>query len=197
MSSLSPASVLYDDQGNPVSVIRDGAIYRLAVSQVSGVATSLISVSDFLKNGSNDSLKIDGSVTPVVFSFVADSTNDISISELRIVLSTGALVFDGTKFSSGVGLTNGLLISGVVNNGNSITFGTIKVNEDLVINTNLGQVLQAGVTDNLTASFVFGGSIFLKHGTGDVISITVRDNMTVAGLDIDYLKAKLFGNKVI
>jgi hypothetical protein len=140
---------------------------------------------------------VDGSVTPVVFTYPADATYDINLVSLTFAFSTGNFDWNGTGFGDGTGLTNGLLVEIIVNNGTNITLGTIQLNEDFMRLSSFNSITQAGVTDHLDAVFSFIGNMRLKAGTGDLIRVTVRDNLALAGRDVKYLTATFKGETVL
>lgn len=145
----------------------------------------------FILNGSNDSLLVDGSSTPVVFSYDADSTHDISVQELKFVVAANGITFGTDKFGVITKLTNGLLIE-LTANGNTGTVANLTTNECFAhLSSPGGFIWVVSSKDMLAVSYVIGGSLRLKAGTADKVSVTVRDNLTAAAT---YLKCCVKGN---
>jgi len=189
---------IYDATNGPASVITDGSIKRLAVS-ASAVST-LTSRVDFLRSSwpaGPYTMVVNGSVTPVVFTYPADATYDINLVSLTFAFSTGNFDWNGAGFGDGASLANGVLIEIRVNNGTDITLGNAQLNEDFMRLSSFNAVTQAGTTDHLNAVFAFTGNMRLKAGTGDFIKVTVRDNLTLAARDVKYLTATFKGETVI
>jgi hypothetical protein len=188
---------LWDATNGPASVITDGSIKRLAVS--SAIASTLTSTADFLRRSwpaGAYTLVVDGSVTPVVFHYPANATSDINLVSLNFAFSTGNFDWNGAGFGDGAGLTNGVLVEIVVNNGTTIVLGNVQLNEDFMRLSALNSITQAGVTDHLSAVFLFTGNMRLKAGTADRIRVTIRDNLTLAARDVKYLTATFKGELV-
>jgi hypothetical protein len=85
--------ILFDDAGNPVAVVQDGSIYRLAVDvkgtvSVGAPADYVAQVIEFLKDGSSEDMVVDGDPTPVDFVLNADPTQDIVLTEVRLVMTS-------------------------------------------------------------------------------------------------------------
>lgn len=200
--------VVYDKDGNPVGFLLDGLIYRLQVEASikpgssinigqSSTDPTLLSVQKVL-NGGSSNMRVNGSVTPVVFTVTADPTDDIALSELRFVLSSTSIVFDGISFGQIATLANGILVEITVNNGQFAQLANIKLNEHLLEFATTAGINVAtefsGTNDVLVASYALGGSMKLKAGTGDKINITIRDNITA--VQFKYLEASVYGQRV-
>jgi hypothetical protein len=232
--NLNPASILYDENGNPVGVILDGSIYRLQTeakahvhdgsgnaitSKVDGsyrrlsveakfppgqsviignaITPNLSNVvRTYVTNGSSNTMKVDGSVTPVVFTFDASETYDIELYEIRFLFGAQDILFDGDKFASKAALTNGLLVEVIHANGISSEIANIKINEDLLFfPTPANYILNnTGPKDILVMGISLGGAPILKAGTDDKVKITVRDDLDET--EIATLKAQVYGIKV-
>lgn len=162
-----------------------------AVVQISPAPQlDVIYVPEYLKNGSNISMTVNGSGTPVQYSW-APATNETwyLVGLTLFLIETGTM--DATDFGSGSALTNGLLIE-IRSKGTTYTFCNIQNNMDLgVLFGGSGQGssggLFAGTSGFYDTNDIFQGqSLFevpikLQNSTGDFIRITVRDNL--AGRD--------------
>jgi len=146
--------------------------------------------------GSDFDMIKDGSAVPVVFSVSADPTDDIILSELRIVAVANDFLFDGATFGKGSGaLANGLLVEGTVNDGQDIEPFNMLINEDLlkfftkVLNTEF-----SGINNIITASSNLSGAR-LVAGSGDKLKTTVRDNIADGSRDFKFLEMVMLGFK--
>jgi hypothetical protein len=221
---------IVDASGHAVGLVLDGAVYRLqADSKVAKGATALghlegLDVSsgvvrlkstlysqdgdpiafgsvapnpesiknDFVKNGGATSLLVDGSTTPVVFTYDADSTKDISVLEVKLVLASNSVTFGTDYFGATSGpLPNGLLIE-VTSNGNTGTVALLKQNEDFVHFASPGGFeWVVSSKDMMSALWLVGGGLKLYAGTADNIKVTVQDDIDTAGV---YFKCFVKGN---
>jgi len=182
----------------PVALASDQSTVPVAI--ISSAVTPVNLVADYLKNGSAYNMKVNGSVTPVVFTYAADATKDIRIVELRFIFGTLSFDWSGAGFGKAAAatLTNGILIQLTVNNGTVTTLNTIKINEDFLRMFGEAPVIsQAGANDIMVSSYRFSETTLLKAGTADKIQVTVRDNLTGGSLGVNYLTATFFGHKVI
>jgi hypothetical protein len=159
-------------------------------------------VTDYLKtSGGAYNMKVNGSVTPVVYNFVADAIKDIEVYELRFVFSAASFNWSGIGFGKNAtaGLTNGILVEMTVNNGVAIALNNIKINEDFL--RTFGEVPvvdSAGSTVVMVSSYRFApGSLQLKAGSADKVKVTIRDDLTGGGLGVNYLAATFFGDKAL
>jgi hypothetical protein len=194
-----------------ISAVDDAGTKRLAVDAVGTVQVSATPVEDpaliFAKQlddgGGTPSVDmlVDGSGTAVDFKCNPDSTDDIRITELRLVFVAGSIDFAGDTFGSGGGaLSNGLLITIQVNDSGSPTdLENILINEDMLrfastagINVMLGQ---GGNNDVLVASFQFGSRMVIKQGSSDFVQVKVRDDLTQGNRILRYLTATLYGTR--
>jgi len=136
----------------------------------------------FVLNGASESLLVNGSSTPVVFTYPAHETEDVSLQELKFVLSANGITF-GTNYFGGVSgpLTNGLLVE-IVAGGHTGTVYTLKQNESFVNFASPGGFeWVVSSKDLLAATYSIGGGFKLKAGTADCVKVTVRDNLSSAG----------------
>jgi hypothetical protein len=147
---------------------------------------------DFVKASGSDSLLVNGSVTPVIFTYAADAIKDISLQELKFVLSANGVAFGTNYFGSIAGpLTNGLLVE-VVAGGNTGTVYNLLQNESFVNFASPGGFEWVVSSKDLMAStWLVGGGLKLVHGTSDVVRVTVRDDLHAAGI---YFKCFVKGN---
>ena len=173
----------------PVTLASD----QPAIPTTSGTAIGTGSVAAFLENGGSSDLVVDGSGTPVKFSFGADATDDIQLTSLRFVVSVGgSFDFDGNSFAEGAALANGISIDLVANGGNfdqNIT--TITINEDFARLLDFQPF--SDIDAVITASLPFGGNVILEAGSSDEISVTINDNIALGARGVDYFTATLYG----
>lgn len=153
-------------------------------------------VTGFLEDsGDSDDMAVDGSSTPVVFSYDADATDDIEVYEVRFLASVTALKFGGFFFSLDP-LSNGLLFEMVHDNGTTTEIGNVKETEEFFFLSGLSGHSEGADwnRDVLVVQLGFGGKPILKAGTSDKFRITVRDDLDSTA--IFYLKARFTGMKV-
>jgi hypothetical protein len=146
----------------------------------------------FVKNGGNDSLLANGSVTPVVYTYEANVSSDISIQELKFVLVANSVAFGTNAFGAVAGpLANGLLVE-IVASGNTGTIYNLLQNESFVNFASPGGFeWVVSSKDMMSSTYLIGGGLKLIHNTTDRIRVTVRDNLTAAGV---YFKCFVKGN---
>lgn len=221
---------IVDSSGNVVGVVLDGSVYRLQadakvakgetdLAHLEGldVSTGVVRLkstlysqdgdaiafgsvapnpenikNDFVLNGTSDNLLVDGDPTPVVFTYAADPTKDISILEVKFVIVANSLTFGANNFgSSGGPLTNGVLVE-VTSNGNTGTVFNLRQNEDFVHFASPGGFdWIVSSKDMIYSLWLVGGGLKLYAGTGDNIKVTVRDDIDSVGL---YFKCFVKGN---
>jgi hypothetical protein len=212
---LHTVTELIDENRNKVGIIYDsgndvsGATYRLQVESDIKPGASInvgaplpsnptLLYTIFLKDSiGSENLLVNGSSTPVEFSVDADSTQDITLNELRFVFSTDDMTFDGESFGPNIALTNGIKIDITVNNGDYAELINIKINEDFlrfVSSAGINILLNnTGPKDICIASFNLGGNMKLVAGSGDFVKVTIRDDLT--SVKLHYLTATLYGVK--
>lgn len=205
----STASVLYDVSGQPIATTNDSGSIRIKVEaspkpgsafspnalipqNISNFRRELAKVSGTLSS----SLKVNGSVTPVTYSFLADSLMNTRLSEIRIVLCASTIRFDGSTFAAGSTLASGVLVDALTSYGTS-TLAIITSNEDFInFSSRDGyKIEQGGTKDVLISSMDLASAIILRSGTSDAIRIRIQDDLTAAGLQISYFQATIFGSK--
>lgn len=191
--------VLYDKDGNAVSVVLDGTTYRLAVdanvTQETGdvvvvvppggnVAVDKI-IRSFLLDGANENMVVDGSSTPVVFTFDADPSDDIKIYEVRFVVSTDDISWNDDFFFEKEELSTGCVFE-VRSGGTTTTLATLTKSEDFLNFPSVGGgivlIQPAGVHDVLVVSWPLP-SIQLDSGSSDFVKMTINDT-----IDDDHVK---------
>ncbi len=155
-------------------------------------ATSASIKNDFVKNGSNPSLLVNGSVTPVVFEYLADATYDISLQEIKFTMASNSITFGSNYFGATSGpLTNGLLVE-VVTGGSAVTICNLTQNECFVnFSSPGGFEWVVSSKDMLTSDYVIGGGLKLIKNSSDMVRVTVRDNISSAGV---YFRCFIKGN---
>jgi len=163
----------------------------VALGAVASTATAIRN--DFVREpGTSPSLLVDGSVTPIVFTYDADLTYDISLQEIKFVLASNSITFGTSYFGATSGpLTNGLLVE-VTAGGVTGTVAVLKQNEDFVNFASPGGFEWVVSSKDLMAStWLVGGGLKLEGGSADKVSITVRDDIDSAGV---YFRAFVRGN---
>lgn len=147
---------------------------------------------EFVENGGSSSLLVDGSGTPLVFTYDADPSYDISIQEITFTLASNSITFGSNAFGAAAGpLTNGLLVQVDTEYGTT-TLETLRQNEDFVNFASPGGFQWiVSSKDLLSSSYSIGGGLVLRGGTTDKVKVTVRDDIDAAGV---YLKCFVKGN---
>lgn len=170
--------------------IKPGASINTVVGNVAATGA----VSELLLNGSSEDMVVDGSSTPVIFSYNAEATYDVQLTSLRLVFSAAFFDFIGASFGKGGGaLSNGIEVKITANNGDFVsTMAVLKVNEDFLRLLEFS-ISQSGSTDVMAASVVFGGRILLKSGSSDKVEVTINDNLTAGSRGIYYFTANAYG----
>lgn len=169
-------ATLYTPDGDPVSF----------------PSTSSSIKNDFVRSGGSESLLVNGSVTPVVFTYEADPIYDISLQEMRLTMAANGIPFGSNYFgTSNTPLVNGLLIQ-VVTHGITVTLYNLLQNESFVnFASSGGFEWVVSSKDLMSSDFLIGGGLKLEGGTADKVMVTVRDNLTAAG---NYFKCFVKGN---
>jgi hypothetical protein len=145
-------------------------------------------VLDFLRDsGGSENLIVNGSPTPIEFSFDADPTDDLYLLDLKMVFICGAIQFGQDKFSNRNPLTEGIKIE-LRTNSITAQLALIKTNEDFMFfcgGTRDCSLIVASV-DILTTGLGLSGAVKLVGGSGDFVKVTVQDNLTVK--NVGYLQ---------
>jgi hypothetical protein len=147
---------------------------------------------DFVKNGTSTSLLVDGSTTPVVFEYLSDPTNDISLQEIKFTIASNSITF-GTDYFGGTSgpLSNGLLLEAVVASGTIVLYNFLQ-NESFVNFASPGGFLWVvSSKDMMTSAYQIGGGLVLRAGSADKVRVTVRDDLSSAGV---YFRCYVKGN---
>lgn len=154
----------------------------------------------FLENTGSADLLVDGSGTPVSFRIDAPSNGqtNITIRELRFIMTAQQLKFNGSAFASQPELTNGIEFNIKVNNGTTASFATLKKNEDFLrVAGPPGQNLwleYGGPNDVMTAVHVFDAKMQLVTGSTDFVEVKIRDDLSQpTSCKIKYFTATLYG----
>lgn len=147
---------------------------------------------EFVLNGTNDSLLVDGDPTPVEFTYDADATYDISLQEIGFVMSARRITFGTGDFGRTNGpLTNGVLVQ-ITSDGNTGTVAVLTRNESFVHFASpggFGWIVSS--LDMMYSNYLIGGGLKLKAGTSDNVKVTVRDDIGFCAL---YFKCEVKGN---
>jgi hypothetical protein len=160
---------------------------------LSSVASNPSSIKNqYVLSGSSSSLLVNGSVTPVVFTYNADAYQDVSLQELKFILVSNSITFGSNYFGSTSGpLTNGVLIE-IVSNGNTGTICNLSQNECFVALASPGGFdWVVSNKDMIYSTYIIGGALKLSAGSSDKVRITVRDNISSSGL---YFRCFVKGN---
>lgn len=152
-------------------------------------------VLDFLeKSGGGESLRVDGSTTPVDFELGPTVADEVwSIRELLLTFTADDFSFDGLSFGPNSAMTNGISVK-IVKNAVATEVFLIKQNEDFLrVPGRTPLVNNTGPKDVLGAAIAFQGLV-LNQATSDVVRVTVNDDLT--SVKLKYLTATLFAVKV-
>jgi hypothetical protein len=187
---LSPAAILYDSSGNAISSSLDGSTRRLAVAASLKPGTSIDiggpSPSDLTTlvrarledSGSSTDLRVDGSSTPVAFTYNAHATKETFLYELRFVMAASTIKIDGNSFGPIPTLSNGLKFE-VRSSDTTTELMLATVTEEFLALSNPNIFLdRTGATDVLAFSYTFGGAAILHDGSGDFVKVTIQDDLT-------------------
>ena len=207
----SRAVILYDSVGaNPIGFVLDDTVYRLetaakvAVDNDGGlhhlkslddgtiaVINSSYPVSDptrivggFVEDGGSSDLNVDGSSTPVVFSFNADPDKDITLLSIDFVMVASSMKFGGDGFGPlNSALTNGIGVDLKIN-GVEASFTIMKTTEDFLHFASPGG-FQYIVSSNdiISSAYIIGGAMRLHAGAVDYLRITINDDLSSSLFD--------------
>ena len=148
-------------------------------------------------NGTNQDMRVNGSVTNVDFYVKADSTKDLYITLLSFVVSDASLALN--EFGHITALTNGCVLLYEDSSGTVTIHDAIKTNFDLLRlcagSPAFGATTNAFIASNvagaseaifpildLKAVFGFPWGVSLRNGSDQRITLRVKDNISV-GLD--------------
>lgn len=138
-----------------------------------------------MKNGSNDDMNVDGSITPVLFKY------DITGSEWYLDRITFFLYDPGIMSNTVLGsllsgLTNGIEY-GYSKDGSENIIDAIKTNTEMLMNfttdIHSGQTVTGFLNeeDYFIGSIVFNQRIILRSDTPDYIFFRINDDLTSIG----------------
>lgn len=147
---------------------------------------------EFAENAGSSSLLVDGSGTPVVFSYDADATYDISIQEIHFTIVDNALTFGSGYFGGIAGpLTNGMLVQADLASGTTDIYNIVD-NESFVNFASPGGFQWVPSNrDLMSCGYTVGGGLILRGGSSDKIKVTVRDDIDAAA---NYMRCFIKGN---
>jgi len=167
-------------------------LYSQAGDPIAFPSTSASVKNEFAKNGGSPSLLVNGSTTPVAFTYDADLDHDIALQEIRFTLASNSITFGNDYFGATSGpLPNGLLVQATTVEG-TVTVETIYQNEDFVNFSSPGGFnWVVSSKDLMTSAYLIGGGLVLRANTSDKITVTVRDNISSAGI---YFRCFIKGN---
>jgi hypothetical protein len=150
---------------------------------------------DYVRNGGSASLLVDGSVTPQVFTYLADATYDISLQEIRFTMAANGITFGTGYFGATAGpLPNGVLVE-VITDGNTVELFNIQRDEHFInFASPGGWEWIVSNKDVMTSAYLIGGGVKLHAGTGDQVKITVRDDIDSSAL---YFECFVKGNLLL
>lgn len=179
--------VLYDSAGNAISSRLDiDGNYRLYTTlqketvsvSFGGVPSSAADiVIERLMDGGSADMLVDGSVTAVDFTY-SPSSGKVGLDELRFFLAADNVNFDGASFGPISALTNGVLLS-VVINSTTTDIATLSQNEDfgLVGSPRTIFYQNSGPNDSLALGVNLSGLV-LDSATSDQVRVRIRDDLT-------------------
>lgn len=169
------------DNAKWIELDADGRIRVASVSEASDPTKRVFAALE--DSGGDQNMYVDGSGTPVEYSFDADSTDDIYVTKIRVVINAADIQF---KDGSGSGtfhkidaITNGLKLE-VRSNSTTVELANFKRDEDFLAFGGNDIIDQTDTSDLLTATYESSG-VVLKAGTGDFVKVTVRDDLENAG----------------
>jgi len=174
------------------ALLAPGSIVNIGTSIPADPANLTI---EFLEDsGGSEDMLVDGSVTPVEFSYSPAAGIVIAVESVLVVFTSDDFEFDGASFGPNAALTNGFDFKLTID-ASTTTLFTIKQNEDFLrVPGRIPVINNTGPKDLLSAAFVFGGLIKLDGTEGDEISVVVNDDMT--SVKFKYLTATVYGAEV-
>ena len=137
---------------------------------------------DYLLNAGSNVMRVDGSVTPVVFSSGPGASENWYVTQIIMILQDGGNL-DATDYGAiAGGLTNGVLFE-QTRNGTPHQMANIKLNLELAMLFSEA-TLEGRAQGFLNDANIFIGvfsvepEISLLGATSDVIRVTIRDDLT-------------------
>jgi len=147
---------------------------------------------DFVLNAGSSDLRVDGSITPVIFEYLADATHDLALQEIRFTIAANSITFGTDYFGSKSGpLTNGMLVEVVVESGTVVLYNLIQNESFVNFSSPGGFEWVVSSKDMMTSCSVIGGGLVLRSGSADKVRVTVRDDLSSAAV---YFKCYVKGN---
>lgn len=138
-------------------------------------------------------MRVDGSSTPVAFSYSPDPGTTLAVQQILVVFTADDFSFDGLSFGPNPKLVNGIKFETDINSTLTEIFN-IQQNEDFLrVPGRIPLVNNTGPKDVLGAAFSFGGLVKLNQSTGDQLIVTIRDNLT--SVKLKYLTCTVYGVK--
>ena len=145
--------------------------------------------SEYLQNGSNSSMDVNGSTTPVIFSISSSATATIVIERFVIYMEDGATIYKALMNIENIPDGEGFNISKTINNNQTQILKYINNSRELHLKTGVlftanddfMRVNNRTSMDHATFYFDPHSPIILKKGSNDVISSEINTNLN--GLD--------------
>lgn len=204
MTNFSPASILYDQDGNPVQVIDQALLVTHNPFPPLSTGVKVLPFRDLLKDGGGSSaMNVDGDATPVEFSITAPATNDRYITSVSfLILDAGASI---NEFANIGILGNGCRLFYNYGSGDTDLDSALKTNFDFVrlcqgapafgngnaaFRVNNASDREEAYIPTLDFTKIappFG--MLLRAGTTDKLSLEVRDDLSGA----DTFTATVYG----
>ncbi len=151
---------------------------------------------ELLLDGSTIDMKVDGSVTPVEYSFTVATDKRIRISRAVLSLEDGNSSFNSADFGQiGGGLTNGVEVSITPDSGSPIVLTNWKNNRDIRNSMPVfrPQSAQMGMSGEYTGVWeianILSADTGLRLNDGDKFSITIQDDLT----PLDFMSFMILG----
>lgn len=194
----SPIATLADAQGNLITSTPDGSLRRLNVDIRGSSVPGANIINRYLVNGASSNMIVNGSSTPVAFSYAPLSTQTAVITSIDLLIVAGSITFNGVRFLAANMMTNGLAYFSNTGGVQNI-FSNFRINEDFpALNTvctywaAVGGGLLGGGT-NAVMNCSLNLSARLSGSTGDAIGILVRDNLTSTGGNLIFCQSTVQG----
>lgn len=133
---------------------------------------------ELLNVASND-MRVDGSVTPVEFTYAPAGAGDVvNMTELRFVFAADEFKWETPFFGKEAGLTTGIDVK-IKTKGVETTLRNIKENFDFLRLASTGGVHTElnGARQLMTVSLNVGGSIALQQSTADHVKVVINDDL--------------------
>ena len=170
---------------------------KASIYTPAGDPVSFPSVSESIKNqfalntGSSD-LRVDGSTTPVVFTYDADPIHDIALQEIRFTMAANSITFGTGYFGSVSGpLSQGVLVEVLVASGTTELYSLVQNESFVNFSSPGGFEWVVSSKDMMTSCYVIGGGLVLRANSTDKVRVTVRDNLSSCGT---YFRCFVKGN---